>query len=478
MTHYQEQLAGSEFTEKIEALVLELKKVGATLNGVKPPTPEFQTEYDQLLKQVSQVRGRDLFYPYVGSGGGSGVFVELQDGSVKMDLINGIGIHLFGHSHPDLVRASLKASLQDVVNQGNLQPNLEYLQLGSALVEHAKNKSQLKHIWLSTCGSMANENALKIVRQKKSPARKIIAMKDAFAGRSTMMAEITDNVAYKKGLPEYNEVLRVPFATTTSLRSCNVSCKEKCRVSNESEAVLSLLKRYVEENPGDICCFTFEPMLGEGGYKVACREFFVPILRYLREQGIPIWADEVQTFGRTGELFAFETLGIGEFVDVVTIAKTAQLGATLFTSEMNPEPGLVAGTFAGATAQLATGLESVRLLQEGGYFGPHGRIEKIHQKFLDVFDSLRNGSCKGMVKDAGGLGVMMAMTPFDGEKENVMKVLRALYKNGVIAFNCGKSPVRLRFLIPVIIKDEEIELFGHILEKSLLEVAKEIDWSS
>ena len=43
---------------------------------------------------------------------------------------------------------------------------------------------------------MANENALKMVRQKNSPAHKIVAFSDAFAGRTTFMAEITDNPAY------------------------------------------------------------------------------------------------------------------------------------------------------------------------------------------------------------------------------------------------------------------------------------------
>ena len=34
------------------------------------------------------------------TGLGNGPFVELADGSVKMDMICGIGVHHFGHSHP------------------------------------------------------------------------------------------------------------------------------------------------------------------------------------------------------------------------------------------------------------------------------------------------------------------------------------------------------------------------------------------
>ena len=69
---------------------------------------------------------------------------------------------------------------------------------------------------------------------------------------------------------------------------------------------------YIQANhPKNISAFVFEPMLGEGGFKFAPREYFVPMLEFCREHKIAVWADEVQTFMRTGELFAFETLKIG-----------------------------------------------------------------------------------------------------------------------------------------------------------------------
>ena len=128
-----------------------------------------------------------------------------------MDLINGIGIFIMGHSHPGLIEAAIQASLLDPMIQGNLQLNRQWIGLSKKLVEVASRKSNLKHCWLTTSGSMANENALKMTRQKNTPARKIITMKEAFAGRTTMMAEISDNPAHKVGLPSYDEVLRVIF---------------------------------------------------------------------------------------------------------------------------------------------------------------------------------------------------------------------------------------------------------------------------
>ncbi len=348
----------------------------------------------------------------------------------------------------------MRGALSDVVNQGNLQPNREYSRFLEKLTTLAAKKSRLKYGWLATCGTMANESALKISRQKHSPARMVIGFKNAFAGRSTMMAEVTDNPAYKDGLPEYHEVLRIPFYDHRDPQS--------------GEKTLRAMKEHIEKHDKNISTFTFEPMLGEGGYMAAPREFFLPLLDLCKQKKIAIWADEVQTFSRTGEMFAFETLDIGNWIDICTIAKTAQVGATLYTEEYNPKPGLIAGTFSGTSAALSAGCEILDMLGEG-FLGPNGRIMDIHRKFIGMLNDLNETTCKGLLRDAGGLGLMMAVTPLDGKKEQVEALLKKLLANGLIAFNCGKDPVRLRFLVPAIISDEELLVAKKIIEKCIIE---------
>ena len=108
------------------------------------------------------------------------------------------------------------------------------------------------------------------------------------------------------------------------------------------------------------------------------------------------------------------------------------------------------------------------MLQEG-YLGPNGRILEIHKKFVGMLNRLNSTSCKGLLMDAGGMGLMIAVTPYEGKKEQVDALLTRLYSNGIIAFSCGKSPVRVRFLIPAIIKDSDIDLAEKIIEKSILD---------
>lgn len=449
--------SSTKINETLTNLTEQVAAHSNRIEGVRPPHPDLIEKTKKMIADIGVVRGRPLYFPYVGSGIGRGAYVELEDGSVKIDFINGIGIHVMGHSHPRVIAASLRGSLSDVVMQGNLQPNKEYFEFSSKLLEIAGRKSRLKNVWLATCGSLANENALKACRQKKNAARMIIAMTSAFAGRTTLMAEVTDNPAFKQGLPDYNEVLRVPFYDKNDPRS--------------TEKSFSILKEHVAKHEGRVCTFTFEPMQGEGGYNKAPREFFLPMLDFCKEKQIPVWFDEVQTFTRTGEFFAFETLNLGEYVDVCTIAKTAQNGATLFTSELNPKPGLIAGTFSGSSASLAAGLEILKMLDQDNFMGPSGQVMKIHNEFVSGLQRLNEGSCKGLLKDAGGLGLMVAVTPLDGTKEKVEALIQKLFQNGLITFSCGRGPYRLRFLIPAVTSSKQIQEALAIIEKSVLEMA-------
>jgi acetylornithine/N-succinyldiaminopimelate aminotransferase len=271
-----------------------------------------------------------------------------------------------------------------------------------------------------------------------------------------MMAEITDNPAYKVGLPSYNEVLRLPFYDSKNVRSIELTEQK--------------LRQHIDENKNEIAAFMFELVQGEGGFKQAPREYFLPLFQLCRENNIAIWADEVQTFCRTGEFFAFESLDLGDYIDVCTIAKTAQVAANLFTKEYNPQPGLIAGTFANSSSALAAGFEILDFLEREGYMGKSGKIEKVHAMFTQMLRELAEGSCRGLLSDVGGKGLMVAVTPFDGSKEKMGELLKVLFNNGLMCFGCGHGPYRLRFLIPAVITETDIQLAGRIIEKSLLEM--------
>ena len=121
MTTIGDSIRQSESIQQaIEAIATEIETKTAAIDGIRPASGDLKADYDAFVKVAGDVRGRALLYPCLGSGAGRGPFIELGDGSVKLDLIAGVGVHFFGHSHPELMRAQLRSSLEDTTKHGNL----------------------------------------------------------------------------------------------------------------------------------------------------------------------------------------------------------------------------------------------------------------------------------------------------------------------------------------------------------------------
>jgi len=412
--------------------------------------------YAEQLKHLAQWRGRPLFFPYLGSGVGRGAKVLTADGRWLLDFAIGIGVHFFGHSHPDLIRTALTAAASDIVMQGNLQANAEYGALLEILLSHAA--PQLVHGWLSLAGAEANENAVKLIRYHHQPACDVIAFRRCFHGRTTTMAEITDRSDYRKGQPVRERVFYLPFYDSGDAES--------------SRRTLTALREILDRHAETIAACVFELVQGESGFRVAPREFFVPLMETLKERGIAVWIDEIQTFGRTGELFAFQRLDLAEYVDVVTVGKLLQNSAVLFRKEYLPDPGLVSGTFAGSTVGMAVGHRIVEKLLQEHYLGPHGKIATVEQYAREELVRLQ-AEMPGYVRGVSGIGAMWAFEPAGASHEGIKALLQECYRNGLILYyaGVGEGPYRMRMFLPggVVTLDELNEAFA-ILRFSLTRV--------
>jgi 4-aminobutyrate aminotransferase-like enzyme len=412
--------------------------------------------YARALRELERRRGRPLVFPALLGGHGRGARVRLADGTWKLDFVGGIGVYAFGHADPDLLETAVVAAAADTVFQGNLFPGPEMLRLSRALLRHAGKR--LAHAWLSVSGAMANENALKLVLQKHAPADHVVVFERCFAGRTLALAELTDKPSFREGLPLRGNVLHVPFYDADDPESTQKS--------------LAALDAHLARYPGRIAAMLFELVQGEGGFHSAPREFFAALMQRCHEAGLCVWVDEVQTFARTGEIFAFRTFGLEDWVDVVTAGKSLQGSAVLYTRAYNPRPGLIAGTFAGATVGMAVGARIIERLESEGYLGPDGRIALLGQRVERRFDSLRKRLPRA-VSGRSGLGAMQAFVPFDGSPEVVSAVLEAAFEAGLLLWSAGAKPGKIRLLLPVNVTDEELEAGFTMLEKALARVGEQ-----
>ncbi len=462
----------------VDAMVHEVRAKSASINAVRGPlSAEFKSSADEFMKRAGSIRGRDLLFPFIGSGAGNGPFVELMDGSVKIDLITAIGVNFFGHSHPELLRAAAEASVANSVQQGHLLMNEQPCQLSEVLLAEARKRSSMAHVFLCNSGVMANENALKICYQKHAPASRVIAFKDCFMGRTITMSQIGDSAANRVGIPLSTLIDYMPFYDPAAAR--RMSAGDLSGQTRFIDMAVSHLRQYIERYPGQHACFIFELVQGEGGFNTAPREFFRELMGVCRAAGIAVWDDEVQTFGRTQRMFAFDTWDVGDLVDVVCVGKMTQVCAVLYRAEYNPKPGLLSQTFLSSNDALAAGRRVVEMLRDSDLYGDNGRIARHHALFAEQVRALAARHPQWFPRTnphvddiVGGHGGMMRFTPFAGKKEPVMKLVKLMFEEGVIGFYAGHDPYHVRLLPPVPVLDEGLwPTIFQIIERAMARVA-------
>ncbi|MEM1211606.1 MAG: aminotransferase class III-fold pyridoxal phosphate-dependent enzyme [Planctomycetota bacterium] len=440
-----------------------------SLTEPRPALPERTTSYERTLERFGQARGGNLFYPYLGSGLGHGPLVELDDGSVKYDLITGIGVHFFGHSHPGLTEACLHAALADTVMQGNLQQNTDTAQLVDQLLNLAnrdQTNTPFAHAFLTSSGAMANENALKLAFQHHHPAARVLTLSRCFCGRTLALSQITDKPAYRQGLPRTLEVDYLP-----GFRADDPDAG--------TPHALSTMRRLLRRYPGQHAVLKLELVAGEGGFYPATAQHLRALMQEAKAHGLAVMVDEIQTFGRTLQPFAFQHFGLGDLVDLVTVGKLSQVCATLFKPEYKPKPGLLSQTFTASATAIAAARYTLDQLAQGDLYGDDGRIAQVHRHFVEHFNVIQREH-PDRLEGPFGLGGMIACTPFGGDPTRVRAFLHRLFELGVIAFLAGggpdpvTQPTRLRFLPPVpVLTDAHIDAVADLLRQALNDVAQQ-----
>lgn len=456
-----QQLHADPRLEQARQLIADaLAEAQQSLDQPKPADPARAQAYQQQLDAFAKLRGGALPIPYLGSGLGKGALVELLDGSVKYDMICGIGVHGLGHSDAGLMNAGLDGALADTVMQGNLQQNAESAALCDDLVERAcRHGAKLEHCFLTTSGSMANDNAMKILFQKHAPADRVMAFGKCFTGRTMAMASVTDKAAYRDGLPESVKVGYLPFYKPED--------KQK-----SIDSTISHLDNHVARYAGRVAGVMFEMIQGEGGYNAGDAEYFHAVMSRCKEHGLGVWVDEIQSFGRTSKPFSFQHYGLDEYVDVVSVGKMTQVCATLFTSDYNPRPGLISQTFTGASSQIFAAREVLKRLDDCKVFGDDGLNATYRKRFADQLQAIHQRHPDKLGPALFGEGTMIGFEVFNGGADQTKAVMNRLYDLGVIAFLCGSDPLRMRFLPPVsVMRESDVEAVCAILEQAILDVA-------
>ena len=369
---------------------------------------------------------------------GEGIKVWDLDGKEYYDFIGGIAVNSLGYSHPKIVQAICEQAGK-IIHCSNLYYNAPQILLGKKLVEISCGD----RVFFANSGAEANEAAIKLAakyfKEQEKDKFKIIYMKNSFHGRTIATVAATGTYKYQK---DYLPLL-----------------------PSFKEAVFNDLKSVHEAYDEKVAAIIVEPIQGEGGINIGTEDFLEGLRDFCDSKDMLLIFDEIQCgLGRTGKMFGYQHYGVEP--DIMTLAKPLAgglpLGAMIAKEKVASafKPGDHGTTFGGNPVACAASLAFLEVLQDdnllmecqlkGEYF--QEKLEEVKQKFPDL------------VKEIRVIGLMVGL---EIAKECPAIVEKMLKKGFLI--NCTAEKV-LRFLPPLIVEENEIDLLINALEEVLKDV--------
>ena len=313
------------------------------------------------------------------------------------------------------------------------------------------------------CGSSANEFAYKIAFwqfNKNNPEAKdleIISFEKGFHGR--LFSTLT--TSHSKAVHR----IAVPLYKWKPALFPNIKHPYHLHEAhNEQEEKRCLEYFSALFQKGNIAGVIIEPVLAEGGDKIASPSFYLGVQEIAKQNGAVFIVDEVQTGGGpTGRFWAHEHWGPRADPDIVTFAKKLQVTGMYYKSHLQvDDPDLLFNT----------------------YNSDHLRIMNFRAIWntIQTDKLLRVAENTGMVLKAGllklaekypisgirGLGTFLAYDLKDGETANAL--VSNLLKLGVNAGVCGDFTIRVRPTL--IFREKHAELYLDRLELALQQLNK------
>jgi acetylornithine/N-succinyldiaminopimelate aminotransferase len=357
---------------------------------------------------------------------GEGAWLVGTDGERYLDFTSGVAVNALGHAHPHLV-AALQEQATKLWHMSNLFKSPD----GERLAERLCEQSFADLVFFANSGAEAMECAIKVTRKhhaaKGQPERyRIITFEGAFHGRTLATLAATGAAKYLEGFgPPMNGFDQVALGD------------------------IDAVKKAIGPNTAGILV---EPLQGEGGVRAPAHAFFRALREVCDESGLLLVFDEVQTgMGRTGELFAYQRIGVTP--DVMSLAKALgggfPIGACLATAEaaVGMTPGSHGSTFGGNPLAVAAANAVLDVMLKPGFFEHAQRMSLLlKQKLASVVD--RHPDIVNEVRGEGLLIGLKAVVP----STDLVNALRA---EKLLTVGAGENVVR--FLPPLIVSEMEIE---------------------
>ncbi len=381
---------------------------------------------------VLQTYARD--YTNFVKGVGSTLYDE--NGKDYIDFASGIAVNSVGHNHPKLVEAICNQA-KNIIHISNLQVIEPQAKLAQRMVELSGYDMG---VFFANSGAEANEGAIKIARKygetKFGNKRyKVITLEHSFHGRTITTVKATGQKSFHT--PNFS-----PYPEGFSYEK-SIDDVYKA-IDDETVAVL------------------IELVQGEGGVQPFEKEEIQQLAKHLKEKGVLLIVDEVQTgVYRTGEFLASNLYEIEP--DIITLAKGLGGGVPIGAVMTKHKDVLVAGdhgsTFGGNYLSTAAGLAVLDILYP---LYDDGTIDETLVYFSQKLNEMAEKYTYLFEKEVG-LGLMRGLRAKSAEVQ--AGVIKNCMAEGVIVLKAGRNTVR--FLPSLTISKNEMDEGFKRFEKAI-----------
>ncbi|QOR61382.1 aspartate aminotransferase family protein [Sulfurovum indicum] len=373
-------------------------------------------------KYVLQTYARD--YTNFVKGVGSTLYDE--SGRDYIDFASGIAVNSVGHGNEKLVSAICE-QVKKIIHISNLQVIEPQAKLAQKIVELSGYDMG---VFFANSGAEANEGAIKIARKYgetkfENKRYKVITLEHSFHGRTITTVKATGQESFHT--PHFS-----PYPAGFSYEK-SIEDVYKA-IDDETVAVL------------------IELVQGEGGVQPFEKEEIQKLAAHLKENGVLLIVDEVQTgVYRTGEFLASNLYEIEP--DIITLAKGlgggVPIGAVMTRHKDVFAPGDHGSTFGGNYLSTAAGLAVLDILSELYDNGV------LHETLLYFEQKLKETASKydTLFDKEVGLGMMRGLRAKSAEIQG--NIIKNCMKEGLVILKAGRNTVR--FLPSLTIRKDEID---------------------
>ncbi|MCM2472317.1 aspartate aminotransferase family protein [Rhizobium sp. CG5] len=433
----------------------------------------------------NSMEGRDIAYQmhpnvnlrkYEKSGGlviesGDGIYVTDINGKRYIEGLAGLWSVALGFGEKRLAEVA-KAQMEKLpyYHTFSYKTHGPSIELAEMLIKMAPVPMSKVHF--TSSGSEANDLVVKMVWYRSNALglkdkKKIIGRIKGYHGVTIASGSIT-------GLSRNHDSFDLPLD-----RMIHTSCPSYVHFAQDGESEADFTKRILQdledlilkEGPETIAAFWGEPVMGAGGVLVPPDGYWAGVQEILKKYDILLVADEVICgFGRTGKMFACQTLGIEP--DVLVLSKQISssympLSAILMNdrfyqpiAEESDRLGVFGHgyTASGHPVATAVGLENLKIIQERDLVGHVARLE---EQFLGGLAELAKHPLVHSSRGLGLIGALEIHPKTDGKPgDAAAAVAAACEEEGLIIRNIAEA---ICFCPPLIITSEQVdEMFAAV----------------